>query len=291
MDAALPAFDDPCALPTARTRRFLMCQPTHFDVVYSINPWMEPAKPTDPGLAMRQWERLWNLFHELGHEVELIDPLAGQPDMVFAANGATVIDGRVLSARFRHPERAAEASAFGAWFRSRDYAVRSARYINEGEGDLLLVGDRILAGSGFRTSRQAHAEAQEFFGRTVVSLTLVDPRYYHLDTALGVLDDDEIMYYPPAFSAASRRRLEELFPTAVLAGPADAEVLGLNAISDGRHVVLASAALGLHEQLAARGYVPIGVDLSELLKSGGGVKCCTLELRDDAAAAGRKEPR
>jgi arginine dihydrolase len=284
MDATLPALDDARVLPSARARRFLMCRPTHFDVVYSINPWMEPARPTDPGLAMRQWERLRSLFRELGHDVELIDPLAGQPDMVFAANGATVIDGRVLSARFRHRERAAEAPAFGAWFRNRDYDVRSARNVNEGEGDLLVVGDRILAGSGFRTSRQAHAEAEEFFGRTVVSLTLVDPRYYHLDTALGVLDDDEIMYYPPAFSAASRRRLEELFPTAVLAGPADAEVLGLNAVSDGRHVVLPSAAIGLQEQLAARGYVPIGIDLSELLKSGGGVKCCTLELRDEPTA-------
>ena len=289
MKHTLPALDDACAPPVARARRFLMCRPTHFDVVYSINPWMEPAKPTDPVLAMRQWEGLRSLFCELGHEVELIDPLAGQPDMVFAANGATVIDGRVLSARFRHPERAAEGPAFDAWFRRRDYNVRSARYVNEGEGDLLLVGDRILAGSGFRTSRQAHAEAEDFFGRTVVSLTLVDPRYYHLDTALGVLDDDEIMYYPPAFSPASRRRLEELFPTAVLAGPADAEVLGLNAVSDGRHVVLSSAAADLKEQLAARGYVPIGVDLSELLKSGGGVKCCTLELRHDEAvtAAGK----
>jgi N-dimethylarginine dimethylaminohydrolase len=276
------------ALRPARARRYLMCRPTHFDVVYAINPWMEPTKPTDPGLAAEQWERLRSLFHGLGHEVELVDPLAGQPDMVFAANGATVVDGRVLAARFRHPERAAEGPAFGAWFSERGYDVRPAEHVNEGEGDLLVVGDLILAGSGFRTTRRAHAEAEEFFGRTVVGLTLVDPRFYHLDTALGVLDDDEIMYYPPAFAPESRRRLEELFPTAVRAGRADAEVLGLNAVSDGRHVVLPSAATGLKEQLWARGYLPIGVDLSELLKAGGGVKCCTLELRDERPAARRR---
>lgn len=264
----------------ARARRFLMCPPTHFDVLYSINPWMEPAKPTDPGLALEQWDRLRSLFHGLGHEVELIDPLEDQPDMVFAANGATVIEGRVLSARFRHPERAAEGPAFGAWFLDRDYDVMPARHINEGEGDLLVVGDRLLAGSGFRTSRRSHVEAAEFFDRAVVGLTLVDPHYYHLDTALGVLDDDEIMYYPPAFSLESQRRLKELFPTAILANRSDAEVLGLNAVSDGRHIVLPSAATGLMDQLQARGYLPIGVDLSELLKAGGGVKCCTLELRE-----------
>jgi N-dimethylarginine dimethylaminohydrolase len=32
-------------------------------------------------------------------------------------------------------------------------------------------------------------------------------------------------------------------------------------------------------QLAAAGFNPVGVDMSELLKAGGGPKCCTLELR------------
>ena len=36
---------------------------------------------------------------------------------------------------------------------------------------------------------------------------------------------------------------------------------------------------GLALTLAARGFIPVPVDLSELLKGGGGPKCCTLELR------------
>jgi N-dimethylarginine dimethylaminohydrolase len=35
----------------------------------------------------------------------------------------------------------------------------------------------------------------------------------------------------------------------------------------------------LQEQLRDRGFNPIGVDMSELLKAGGSAKCCTLELR------------
>jgi len=65
----------------------------------------------------------------------------------------------------------------------------------------------------------------------------------------------------------------------VLASPADAAVLGLNAVSDGRHVVLPVQATGLAAALRDRGYEPIGVDLSELRKAGGGPKCCTLEVR------------
>ncbi len=258
-----------------------MCPPSHFDVTYSINPWMDPTKPVDPELAVAQWERLHDLYLALGHTVELIEPLADLPDMVFAANGATVIDGRVLIAKFRYPQRATEAAAYTEWFRAHGYPeILEPELINEGEGDYLFDGRRVLAGTGFRTDRHAHNEAQELFGRPVISLTLVDPRFYHLDTALAVLDEGEVMYYPAAFSPGSLRVLAELYPDAIIAGDADAEAFGLNAVSDGRNVLLPQTATGLIEVLRARGFEPIGVDVSELHKAGGAVKCCTLELRE-----------
>ena len=78
----------------------------------------------------------------------------------------------------------------------------------------------------------------------MISLELVDPRFYHLDTALAVLDDTTIAYYPPAFSDVSRAQLETLFPDAIVVDTADAYALGLNAVSDGRHVVHPAAAAG-----------------------------------------------
>ncbi|WP_349666500.1 dimethylargininase [Actinomadura xylanilytica] len=275
---------DPRPRRTAAPRRYLMCPPTYFDVTYSINPWMEPGKPVDTGLAFTQWDRLRNLYLGLGHQVELIDPVPGLPDMVFAANGATVVNGRVLAARFRHGERAAEGAAYAGWFREHGYPVHETRHVNEGEGDLLVTGDRVLAGHGFRTDRRAHDEAARVLGLPVVPLTLVDPRFYHLDTALAVLDHEEIMYYPAAFGPESRALLAELYPDAILANDSDAEVFGLNAVSDGRHVLLPEQAAHLIERLSERGFVPIGVDLGELLKSGGSTKCCTLEIRGPVEA-------
>ena len=112
----------------------------------------------------------------------------------------------------------------------------------------------------------------------MVTLELVDPRFYHLDTALAVLDDTTIAYYPPAFTERSRTTAESLFPDAIEVASSDAYVLGLNAVSDGKHVVHPAAATGFAEQLYAAGFDPVGVDLSELLKGGGSVKCCTLEV-------------
>lgn len=264
----------------ARIRHFLMCRPDHFDVTYRINPWMNPEKPTSNGLAIAQWEVLHSLLVSLGHHVQTIDAAPGLPDMVFAANGATVVDDKALVARFRHPERDGESQRYVDWFRAQGFTeVHQAQWSNEGEGDYLTTRRAILAGNGFRSDPRSQAEAEALFGRPVIGLTLVDPRFYHLDTALAVLDEDEIMYYPAAFTSESRRVLQTLFPDAVLASEADAVVFGLNAVSDGYNVILPEAATGLAAQLRARGFRTHGVDLSELLKAGGSAKCCTLELR------------
>jgi N-dimethylarginine dimethylaminohydrolase len=280
-------LETPRGVPAERRatrRRYLMCAPDHFTVSYAINPWMDTTRPADTALARRQWDALHRTYLDLGHAVDVIPAVPGLPDMVFAANGGLVVEGRALGARFKHPQRAAEGPAYLEWFRSA--GLRSAHEptaVNEGEGDFLVVGapgERlILAGTGFRTSRAAHAEAEALFGVPVLSLELVDPRFYHLDTALAVLDEHTIAYYPRAFNAEGRRELRRRFPDAVVATEADAVVFGLNAVSDGRHVVLADAATMLAAQLRERGYEPIGVDLSELRKAGGGAKCCTLEMR------------
>jgi N-dimethylarginine dimethylaminohydrolase len=192
----------------------------------------------------------------------VIDPVPGLPDMVFAANGATVMDGTVLGVRFRYPQRAAEAGAYLDWFRSHGWTpVREPAYVNEGEGDVLVAGDTVLAGYGFRSDLDAAGELTEVFGRPVVSLRLVDERFYHLDTALCVLDSSTAMYYPAAFDDAGRAALASVFDELIEAKDEDAEVLGLA------------------RSLRSRGFEPVPVDMSELLKAGGGAKCCTLELR------------
>lgn len=259
-------------------RRYAMTPPAFFAVEYAINPWMDVAARVDFGLAMAQWERLRDTYLGLGHQVDVIEPVPGLPDMVYAANGGFIAHDIAIVARFRFAERADEANAYAAWMSAIGYRPVSTRHVNEGQGDLLMVGDMVLAGYGFRTDRRAHAEIAAALRIPVVSLELVDPRFYHLDTALAVLDDHTIAYYPPAFSDSARTQLQALFADAIIVGTADAYLFGLNAVSDGRYVVLPAAAKGFADQLRRAGFEPIGVDLSELLKGGGSVKCCTLEV-------------
>ena len=282
----------PGALRRPVPRHYLMCPPTFFEVRYAINPWMDPGVPIDRARALEQWRRLAEAYRAYGHRVDLLDPEPGLPDMVFAANGSTVVDGRVLQARLANPQRAAEAARHGAWHAAYGILygggeVTPAAAVNEAEGDFAVLRTRILAGHGFRTVLAAHDELAALTGREVISLELVDPHFYHLDTALVVLDDrrDHIAYYPAAFSTSSRRLLAEMFPDALVACAEDAFAFGLNAVSDGLRVFLPVGTGRLVMELKDHGYQPVPVDLSELAKAGGSVKCCTQEIR------GRKEHR
>jgi N-dimethylarginine dimethylaminohydrolase len=280
-DVPVPASASNAARATersARIRHYVMTPPRFFAVDYAINPWMDTANPVDTAVALSQWQNLRDTYLRLGHVVDLVDPVAGLPDMVYAANGGLILNDTALVARFKYPQRQHESVAYADWMRARGYRLVHTCHVNEGQGDLLPVGQKILAGTGFRTDPRAHYEIAEIFGRPVVSLQLVDPRFYHLDTALSVLDDTTIAYYPPAFSESSRTQLKTLFPDAIVVESADAYVFGLNAVSDGRHVIHPAAAVGFAGQLSRAGFEPIGVEMSELLKGGGAVKCCTLEV-------------
>lgn len=272
------------AIRRARPRHYAMCPATEFDVAYAINAWMDPTVPVDRTRAQRQWWGLHDTYLSLGHRVEVMEAVPGLPDMVFAANGAVSVGDRTYGAAFAYPQRQPEAHAHVDFLSSIGRTVTRPQYVNEGEGDFLVLADLILAGTGFRTSTDAHDEAARVLGRPVVTLELVDPRFYHLDVAIGVLDDGggespaDLVWFPGAFSAASREVLRSLFPDAWECDEQDALAFGLNLVSDGLHVVLPHDAVGLARGLEARGYRPVPVELDEFVKGGGSVKCCTAEL-------------
>lgn len=262
-----------------RRRHYVMVAPTHFTVDATLNPWMDPTVPVDRARACEQWAALVSVYRRLGHTVTELPGVAGLPDMVFAANGALVLDGRALVARFACPERRPEASHFRRLL-GACLGIETFDSIDmfEAEGDLVVAGDVILAGTGFRTAASSHGQVATVFAREVVTLDLVDPRFYHLDVAMAALDDHTIAWYPDALSADARREVQRRFPAAIEVDQQDAAVLGANLVSDGRHVVLDERATGLAAAVEDAGFTAVPVAVDEFNKSGGGVKCLTMEL-------------
>jgi N-dimethylarginine dimethylaminohydrolase len=282
--------------------RILMCAPEHFAVTYRINPWMDPmqwdAQSNTLGLqAHREWKRLHQRLLQLGATVELVPPVADLPDLVFTANAAVVMDGVALVARFRHPERQPEEAYFERsfrelWARGVISAVRTMPegVCLEGAGDCVWDKSRQMfwMGYGPRSDRDAARVVTETFGLETAALELVDPRFYHMDTALSALPHGEIMYVPSAFDADGLRQIHDRTTSdqRIELSPKDAAVFAANSVWIGDQVVMSGASAGLRRQLEGRGYRVHATSLGTFHRSGGSAFCLTLRLdhRSESAA-------
>lgn len=264
---------------------FLMCEPAYFDVEYVINPWMEGNQgKVDKALAARQWQQLHDVIAQRA-SIKLIAAVAGLPDMTFTANGGFVSHHReVIVSTFRHPERQPEAPHFRRFFEEAGYRIvpigKGLEF--EGAGDALFDTDgQVWTGSGFRSHKAVEGEIASALDVVTRGLTLVDPRWYHLDTAFCPLSHGEVLVYAGAFSADSTAMIRHAFrDKAIWVSDEDANNFACNALNIGDDVILYKASPELKSALADKGYKVIEVDVSEFMKSGGACKCLTLDLRD-----------
>ncbi len=268
----------------ASVDRFLMCAPGSYRIEYEINPWMEGnIGRTDGDLAKRQWE---GLYEALGRRaaVEVMDPVGGYPDMVFAANAGLVHDDTFVPSRFRFPQRQPEVPHFTEWFRQRRFRVVEVpgQGSFEGEGDALFQpGEPLLwGGYGVRSSLQAHGHLAEALGVEVVPLRLVDERFYHLDTCFCPLPGHRVVYYPDAFDRGSLDAIAERIAVENRCeiGSADALHFACNAIVTGGAFLANFAGDSLRDRLASWGYEVVVCPLDEFILAGGAAKCLALHL-------------
>ncbi len=274
--------------------RYLMCRPQYFAVTYSINPWMDPQAWAESGevlhaRAVRQWTGLHRTLLARGAAVETVEPEPGLPDLVFTANAAVVLDGKAVLARFHHAERQREQPAYAAGFRALqargliDEVVELPAGVTlEGAGDCIWDRKRgqFWIGSGFRSDPAARHAIEDQFGVRCLPLTLADPNFYHLDTALCALPTGDVMYYPGAFTEASLELLhDQVEPSQRIAlSEADAARFAANAVCIDKVVVMSSGSDALRRKLENRGYKVAKTPLNAFLRSGGSACCLTLRL-------------
>jgi lysine-ketoglutarate reductase/saccharopine dehydrogenase-like protein (TIGR00300 family) len=275
----------------ADSMRILMCFPHHYDVDYVINPWMEGnIHRSSRQAAEAQWQQLYAVL-QTHAVVELVEPQPGWPDMVFTANAGLVLDRTVVLSRFFHPERQGEEPHFQAWFEAQGYKVhvlpKSLPF--EGAGDALFdrSGGWLWAGYGFRTELDSHAYIADWLDVEVLSLRLVDPRFYHLDTCFCPLSDGYLLYYPAAFDTYSNRLIELRVPPEkrITIDEVDALNFACNTVNLDRVVVMNQASDSLKQTLHDRGFTVIETPLTEFLKAGGAAKCLTLKMTEPRQAA------
>jgi lysine-ketoglutarate reductase/saccharopine dehydrogenase-like protein (TIGR00300 family) len=270
----------------ASSIQFMMCAPDHYDVDYVINPWMEGnVHKSSRDRAVEQWQKLFHIIKD-NAQVELIQSQPGVPDMVFTANAGLLLENTVVLSRFYHKERQGEEPFFLQWFKDQGYTVHTLPkdLPFEGAGDALLdrEGRWLWAGYGFRSELDSHAYLAKWLDIEVLSLRLMDERFYHLDTCFCPLTDGYLLYYPPAFDSYSNRLIELRVPEAkrIVVNEPDAVNFACNAVNIDRTLIMNKASDELKERLGAIGFRIIETPLTEFMKAGGAAKCLTLRVTE-----------
>lgn len=266
--------------------RILMCAPDHYDVDYVINPWMEGnIHKSSRDRAVEQWQKLYHVLKDRAL-VDLVTPAKGWPDMVFTANAGLVLGDNVVLSRFFHKERQGEEPYFKEWFEQNGFTVYELPkdLPFEGAGDALFdrEGRWLWAGYGFRSELDSHPYIAGWLDTEVVSLRLIDERFYHLDTCFCPLTGGYLLYYPPAFDSYSNRVIEMRIPPEkrIIVEEPDAVCFACNAVNVNNTIVMNQVSDRLKQQLREVGFEVVETPLSEFLKAGGAAKCLTLRVTE-----------
>lgn len=261
--------------------RLLMCPPLYYGTGHE-DPAVGRSRQGNPQIAQEQWRALYRLLEDnLNMEITLLEPRAALPDMVFAANAGFVWGNKFIASNLRHEARRAEAPAFENWFQVRGYEIfhLPAEHLFEGESDLLLCGDRFVAGYRAPSADAvAHRKVAEILGRDVLSLKLAGDWPYHLDACLCPLGQGQALFYPAAFDSYALKVLENNVSTLIAVSEDEARRLACNAIVVEKSVVMNDGCPKTREQLRSLGFAVFETPLGEFVKAGGSAKCLVLNL-------------
>ena len=266
--------------PLSWGRRFLMCPPEHFGVLYEINPWMHQEVTVDLDGARLEWEGLRSTLEDAGATVETLEPQPALPDLVFTANAGVVNRDCFVPSRFRHPQRQAEVPHYVSWFSSHGYRVADLPegVAHEGAGDALPFGSVLLSGYRFRSDAAAHVALSQLVGVPVRPVELSDARFYHLDLTFCPLDDRRALVAPQAWDRYGQRVIASIVPEPLVLESDETAAFCANSVVVGTTVVMPTCPPRVGRQLEAWGFDVAVAPVGEFQKAGGGCRCLTLAL-------------
>jgi N-dimethylarginine dimethylaminohydrolase len=286
----------------------LMTGAESFGDDYAINALMDSNISVDVQKAIEEHNHIRETLESVGVKVIKIDAPERCQDGVYTANWALVRGGNAVMARLPNTRQPEEAHALKAL---RDNGIECISLPPEvarfsGQGDALPCGDIVFTQSPYRTTKSAHPYLKKYLGfREVISLVTKPSRYfpfgppkrnkitglpdsptYDIDLALAILkwpaDGQKglIAYCPDVFRRKSRKFMERFdeVDKIIVSKDEALKAFALNLVSTGDTVVLNSGAPNFQAELESHGLKTITLELPELKKGGGSIRCSTLTL-------------
>jgi N-dimethylarginine dimethylaminohydrolase len=280
---------------------YLMVEPKHFRVDYSINPFMHLDDQPDQLRSRAQWLAIVAAIEAAGGHVQVLAQLPDAPDMVYAMNLGLALESeggasrQAVMSHMRYAQRRMETPAADAWFAGHGFA-RSATG-RDGVGAHFEAGDafawrgELIVGYGPRTEELALKHLAGDLGVSVRGFRITHPGMYHMDIGFCPLGETRAMVCPAAYDGASAEALLAVVPEPLVLTEEEALSFCANSIVLGRTIVMPACPDRVRVQLEEWGFRVVVVEVGEFLKGGGAIRCLTNPLdvrlgRDLAPVAG-----
>ncbi len=284
-------------------QKVLMSGAEYFDDHDAINAYMDDHIPVDVAKAVAEHTAIREAFAEAGIEVVKIDAPKDCQDAVYTANWALISGRKAIMANLPNKRQNEEPYAENVLKNLGYEIVKLPKDFHfSGQGDALPCGKYLFVGTNYRTSPEIHPLLAHETGLEVISVQAVpaldsnkqpivnpvtgwaDSFFYDLDLAIAVITPDLIAWCPDAFLPESRERIEAIKDLDKIEVSLEEamQASACNLVSTGEVVVMGNRAPELQKALEDKGLIVRTVDVSELMKGGGFIRCTSLTLSSAA---------
>lgn len=262
-------------------KKVVLASPTYMTIKEPINATQEKymEENIDTKKAEQQHANFVNKLEEHGIEVVLLPPLKKFPEQVFTRDIGFTLGSHVFVSDMAHHVRKGEENTFLTWLNREKISYTNLKGDNIEGGDVLIDENTIYVGVSNRTNRNAIEHLQSLLPTYEVIPVPFTHTYLHLDCVFNILSPSEALIFRGEIDMNIEKLLAERYDLIEVSKEEQA-TLGTNVLSIGnKNVFSLPINQGVNKDLKRRGYNVIEVDITEIIKSGGSFRCCTLPLK------------
>lgn len=272
--------DIQCNSEYEELRRVILCEPQFMTIRDVINETQEYYKHENINIdrAIQQHNQFCQLLNEHGIEVIKLSPSKQYPEQVFTRDIGFTIGQNIFTAEMAADIRQGEEHELKKWLESEQISYHALSEDSIEGGDVIVDGQNLYVGISSRTNKASIQELTRLLpGYEILPISL-NQRYLHLDCVFNIISPEEALIFPEAIDQITVNMLSSRFDL-IEVTEKEQFTLGTNVLSIGRKKVF--SLMGNHDvnnRLRERGYHVIEVDITEIIKSGGSFRCCTLPI-------------
>ncbi|WP_252504799.1 dimethylarginine dimethylaminohydrolase family protein [Sporosarcina sp. Marseille-Q4943] len=263
-------------------KRVILCQPKFMAIEEVINHTQKEYadENIDVELALKQHREFEKLLREHGVEVINLPSSEQFPEQVFTRDIGFTVGEEVFVAEMARDIRKGEEEALEEFLEDANIPYQTTTDRVEG-GDVIVDRHKVYVGISSRTSDEAVRNLQRNLPNHNIIRIPFDEKYLHLDCVFNILSPEIGLIFPEALSADMVETLSQSYKL-IEVSPEEQFTMGTNVLSIGGGKVFS---LPQNEQvntaMRAQGFEVIEVDFSEIIKSGGSFRCCSMPLERD----------